>query len=239
VRAAVTLRLRAVLLTAVMSQLSVAAGQTSTGADARCSADICLQSGMSNWRYDATEYCEADVCLRARLETLTTLDWERLTSGSERLAVLRDGALAGLPAAELERVRRGAAGDIAELVSLLGNAHAACERVDLTLRLDVPGYDLVDVSFAIRPGEDGFGVTRIDRTFRSLPGGSVGWWVRWISHRFPGIALLDGEPMAFASYEIGLYMGRLVLYDRDFEAGPPDAGRREAVCSGPDRASEP
>jgi hypothetical protein len=45
--------------------------------------------------------------------------------------------------------------------------------------------------------------------------------------------------MAFASYEIGLYMGRLVLYDRDFEAGSPDAGRREAACSGPDGASEP
>jgi hypothetical protein len=233
------LQLRAVLLTAAMLQLSIAAGQTSTAADAGCSTDICLQSGMSNWRYDATEYCEADVCLRVRLETLTTLDWERLAGGSERLAVLPDGAFAGLSAAELERVRRGAAEDVAELVTLLGKAHGACERVDLTLRLDVPGYDLVDVSFAIRPGEDGFGVTRIDRTFRSLPGGSVGWWIRWISHRFPGIVLLDGEPKEFASYEIGLYMGRLVLFDKDFESRPPDAGLREGACTSPDGASGP
>ena len=231
--------LRPTLLIAVMSQLSVAAGQTSAAPDSRCSAEICVQSGLSNWRYDVTQYCEADVCLRARLEDLTALDWERLTAGSDGLAALGDGALAGLADAELERLRRGSAEDVAELVALLGKAHGACERVELTLRLDVPGYDLVDVGFAILPGDDDFEVTRIDRTYRALPGGSVGWWIRWISHRFPGIVLLDGEPTELASYEIGLYMGRLVLFDKDFEASRASAGRREPACAGAEGAPAP
>ena len=71
---------------------------------------------------------------------------------------------------------------------------------------------------------------QLRRTYRSLPGGSVGWWVRWISNRFPGITLLDGEPEAFASYEIGLYMGGLVLFDLEYAQPAAEAYASQPAC---------
>ena len=48
---------------------------------------------------------------------------------------------------------------------------------------------------------------------------------------FPGIPLLEGEPTEFASYEIGLYMGGLVLFDKDFRPGTAEAHAAQSGCA--------
>ena len=191
-----------------------------------CGVAICIQSGMGNWRYEATQYCEAGVCLRDRLAALVGLDWDRMTAGRGTLFSAARNPYVGLSDDAYRSLRTSADLSLPEQIALLADVRSACRPADLRLRLDVPGYDLVEVTFAVplatTEAEPGFQVTQIRRTYRSLPGGSVGWWVRWISNRFPGIPLLDGEPREFASYEIGLYMGGLVL--TDIEHVPPMAG---------------
>lgn len=200
-----------------------------------CGADICLQTGVSYWRYHPTQYCEGDVCLRDRLENIVDLNWDRLMSGRLALIGSNRSPFVGLESAEYQRFRELGTVDPRERIEILADVPAACQPTEFSLRLDVPGYDVVVVTFSmplVRDDEDsGFRVTRIHRTYRNLPGGSVGWWIRWISKRFPGISLLDGEPEAFASYEIGLYMGGLVLFDTEYRAGTAEAYAAQPGCT--------
>lgn len=213
-------------------QLNAATAQSNPELSENCGVDICLESGVSNWRYEASQYCEADVCLRDGLESLAELNWDRMTAGQFTLFSTARNPYVGLTNGEYQRLR--ATRDLAERIALLARVRSACKPAELRLRLDVPGYDVVEVAFAMPLYGDvegqGFRVIQIRRTYRSLPGGSVGWWIRWISHRFPGIALLDGEPTEFASYEIGLYMGGLVLSDMEFRPGTPEEYAAQALC---------
>lgn len=220
----------------VVAQLRPQEAQSRSEKPVDCGADICLQTGVSYWRYHATQYCEGDVCLRDRLADIADLKWDRLTSGRLALIGSNRNPFIGLENDEYQRFRDLETGELRERIDALARIRASCRPTEFTLRLDVPGYDRVFVTFVMPLVDDGegsgFQVTQIRRTYRSLPGGSVGWWVRWISNRFPGITLLDGEPEAFASYEIGLYMGGLVLFDREFEPGTEEAYANQSVCAG-------
>jgi len=212
----------------------VARAQSGGDFEQECGVAICIQSGVSNWRYEATQYCEAGVCLRDRLAALVGLDWDRLTAGQRTLFSAARNPYVGLDDAAYQRLRTASELSLAERVALLADVRVACRPAELRLRLDVPGYDVVEVTFQVPLTNDatgnGFQVTQLRRTYRSLPGGSVGWWVRWISNRFPGIPLLAGEPEAFASYEIGLYMGGLVLTDIEFEPATLEQHARQPGC---------
>ena len=200
-----------------------------------CGADICRQTGVSYWRYHPTQYCEGDVCLRDKLEDIAHLNWDRLMNGRLALIGSNRNPFVGLENTEYQRFRELGNADLAERIAALSKVRAVCQPTEFSLRLDVPGYDVVVVTFAMpvveSTDDSGFQVTQLRRTYRGLPGGSVGWWVRWISNRFPGITLLEGEPDAFASYEIGLYMGGLVLFDLEFEAGTPQAYASQPACA--------
>ncbi len=214
--------------------LGLARAQSGTEFQQDCGVAICIQSGVSNWRYEATQYCEADVCLRDPLDALVALDWDRMTAGQQTLFSAARNPYVGLADDAYQRLRTSREPSLGEQIALLATVRAACRPAELRLRLDVPGYDVVEVTFqvplvAAETGH-GFQVTQIRRTYRSLPGGSVGWWVRWISNRFPGIPLLDGKPSAFASYEIGLYMGGLVLTDIEFEPATLEQHARQPGC---------
>lgn len=200
-----------------------------------CGADICLQTGVSYWRYHPTQYCEGDVCLRDKLEDIAHLNWDRLMSGRLALIGSNRNPFVGLEDAQYQRFREFANTDLRERIDTLARIRAVCQPTEFSLRLDIPGYDVVVVTFGMPVAADGepssFQVTKIHRTYRSLPGGSVGWWVRWISSRFPGISLLDGEPEEFASYEIGLYMGGLVLTDIEYRPGTAEAYEGQSACA--------
>jgi hypothetical protein len=43
--------------------------------------------------------------------------------------------------------------------------------------------------------------------------------------------LLDGEPEVFASYEIGLYMGGLVLSDIEYRTATAEAYASQPACT--------
>jgi len=194
-----------------------------------------MQTGVSYWRYDANQYCEGDVCLRDRLDEISALEWDRLMSGRLALIGSNRSPFIGLENAEYQRFRELGNGELQQRIDLLADVRAACRPTEFSLRLNVPGYDVVVVSFSMPVAADGresaFRVTKIHRTYKNLPGGSVGWWIRWISKRFPGISLLDGEPTAFASYEIGLYMGGLVLFDAEYRAGTAEAYAAQMACT--------
>jgi hypothetical protein len=183
----------------VVAQLRPTEAQSRSEEPVDCGAEICLQTGVSYWRYHPTQYCEGDVCLRDRLADIADLNWDRLMNGRMALVGSNRNPFIGLENAEYQRFRE------------LGNA---------------------DLDERIEDGEtSGFQVTRIRRTYKSLPGGSVGWWVRWISNRFPGITLLDGDPEVFASYEIGLYMGGLVLSDIEYRTDTAEAYASQPACT--------
>ena len=218
---------------AVCCTLDVVLAQSVSESDRDCGATICIQSGVSNWRYEASQYCEADVCLRDRLATLVDLNWQRMTAGRQTLFSRGSNPYLGLDDAAYQRLRNSEVTGLAEQLAILATVEGTCMPAELRLRLDVPGYDVVDVTFQIplvTADVGGFQVTQLRRTYRSLPGGSVGWWVRWISNRFPGIPLLDGDPEAFASYEIGLYMGGLLLTDIEFVSPTPAALAQQPFC---------
>jgi len=222
------------LMGATFFTSAMALAQSGTDFDQDCGVAICIQSGVSNWRYEATQYCEAGVCLRDRLAALVALDWDRMTAGQRTLFSAARNPYVGLADDAYERLRTSRELSLDEQIALLADVRAACRPAELRLRLDVPGYDVVEVTFQVPLTSDaagnGFQVTQLRRTYRSLPGGSVGWWVRWISNRFPGIPLLDGEPQAFASYEIGLYMGGLVLTDIEFDSATLEQHARQPGC---------
>ncbi|HEY5623906.1 MAG TPA: hypothetical protein VIV14_09095, partial [Gammaproteobacteria bacterium] len=118
------------------------------------------------------------------------------------------------------------AGALNELRAALGEPRVVCQPVSFTVELDVPGRDVINVVFATAAAAAGgaqrLRVVQIDRIYRSLPGGSMGWWIRWISYRFPGISLITDEPREFANYETGLYVARLALLDKEFNPGSPE-----------------
>ena len=222
------------ILATGLVQLRSADAQYRSETSVDCGADICLQSGMSNWRYDATQYCESDVCLRDRLDRIADLDWDRLMSGRLALIGSNRNPFVGLDNAEYQRFRDLDDSELRERIGMLTGVRSTCQPMEFSLRLDVPGYDVVVVTFSMPTSGaaegSGFQVTKIHRTYRGLPGGSVGWWVRWISYRFPGIRLLEGEPTEFANYEIGLYMGGLVLFDKEFRSGTAEAYAAQRGC---------
>ena len=219
----------------VVAQLRPTEAQSRSEEPVDCGADICLQTGVSYWRYHPTQYCEGDVCLRDRLEDIADLNWDRLMNGRLALIGSNRNPFIGLDNAEYQRFRELANADLDERIEMLANVSGACQPTEFSLRLDIPGYDVVVVDFGMpvaAGGEpSGFQVKQIRRTYKSLPGGSVGWWVRWISNRFPGISLLDGEPEVFASYEIGLYMGGLVLSDIEYRTGTAEAYAAQPACT--------
>lgn len=196
-----------------------------------CGAEICLQAGEPNWRSAASNYCEAGVCLRDNLDNLIALEWDRMTTSEDALTAAGTNPFVGLTDAEYRRLQSLREDDVEDLLRLLGKVQTSCQAAEFSARLAVPGYDTVIVTFGVPLASDGnrqsFQVTAIDRTYRALPGGSVSAWIRWMSYRFPGIELMeDGMPTAFASYEIGLYIGRLVLSDTEVRIGrPADYGR--------------
>lgn len=222
------------LLVVVLLQPRAAEAQPTSDSAGDCGVAICLQTGMSNWRYAATQYCEAEVCLRDSLEGLVALDWDRMLAGQLTLFSTAANPYIGLTNGEYQRLRALRDNNLQERIALLAKVRGSCKPAELRLRLDVPGYDLVEVTFAMPSPADGgghgFQATQIRRTYRQLPGGSVGWWVRWISYRFPGITLMRGPPTEFANYEIGLYMGGLVLFDKEFAAGTPDDYLSQPAC---------
>jgi hypothetical protein len=174
--------------------------------------------------------------LRDSLESLVGLDWDRVTAGLDALIAADANPFIGLTDDEYRRLRLPGNDDVKERLRLLGRVRTSCRPAQFSARLEVPGYDTVIVTFAVapasEPGRQRFQVTTIDRTFRGLPGGSVSAWIRWISYRFPGVELMgDGVPTTIASYEIGLYIGRLVLLDTEFRYGQPADYARHSDCA--------
>lgn len=225
-------------LTLFMSlcQLQTAVSQSRSEPEGDCGAEICLQSGVSNWQAEPSDYCGSGVCLQDTLESLVTLDWDGVIAGHDSLIVADANPFIGLTDAEYQRLRELGDDDVEEQVQLLGKVRVSCQIGNFSLSLNVPGRDIVDVVFGTplvgSGGSLPFQVIRIDRTYRSLPGGSMGWWIRWLSYRYPGIVLLEGAPTAFANYEMGLYLGKVVLFDKEFQYGQPADYGRHPDCPG-------
>ncbi len=199
-----------------------------------CGADICLETGMSNWQYTPSQYCSSGVCLQDSLASLLSLDWEEMTAGQDALSLADANPFIGLADAEYQRLRELGDDDVEELAQLVSKVRVSCQIGYFSLGLDVPGRDIVEVTFgtplASNGGSQQFQVIRIDRLYRSFAGGSMGWWVRWLSYRYPGIVLMEGAPTAFANYEMGLFVGKVVLYDQDFPSGQPAEYGRHPDC---------
>jgi len=212
-----------------------AAAQSRSQPAGDCGATICLQTGVGRWQIEPSEYCEAEVCLQDSFASVAELDWDQMPAGRDSLTATEANPFVGLSDSEYQRL--GALGDdgLEERVQLIGKVRVSCAAKEFALRLNVPGRDIVIVTFATPLAATGrsqnFHVKSIDRTYRGLPGGSIGWWIRWVTYRFPGIVLMKGEPTDFANYEIGLYMGRLVLVDQSFELGTPAAYLAHPECT--------
>ena len=205
----------AVLSSAVMAQPQIGS----------CGSVICINSGDANWQIEVSDYCDSEVCLRDTFASLTELNWDELLDGREGLTSSAENPYVGLTDEQYARLAELGGDDIDEQVQILSQVSAACRPTEFTFELDVPGRAVVKIVFGTSSssvgGSQQFQVVAIDRTYRSLPGGSMGWWIRWVSHRFPGIVRIDGVPRDFASYETGLYVSRLVLLDTEFRRGEP------------------
>jgi hypothetical protein len=172
--------------------------------------------------------------LQDSLASLLSLDWEEMTAGKDALSLADANPFIGLTDAEYQRLRELGDDDVEELAQLVSKVRVSCQIGYFSLGLDVPGRDIVEVTFgtplASNGGSQQFQVIRIDRLYRSFAGGSMGWWVRWLSYRYPGIVLMEGAPTAFANYEMGLFVGKVVLYDQDFPSGQPAEYGRHPDC---------
>jgi hypothetical protein len=211
------------LLIAGFCQPWAAEAQSRTEVIGTCGSAICIKTGDGNWQYKAADYCDSEVCLRDSFESIAALNWDRMADGQEDLIVADENPFVGFTDAEYRQLRDYGDDNLDERLQLLANVGVSCEVSSFSLRLNTPGRDIVIVTFGAtvdrEVGNQEFQVVSIDRTFRDLPGGSMGWWIRLVSHRYPGIERMVGEPTAFANYETGLYISRLVLLDIEFEYG--------------------
>ncbi|MGI9257627.1 MAG: hypothetical protein ACR2QQ_02215 [Gammaproteobacteria bacterium] len=100
----------------------------------------------------------------------------------------------------------------------------SCRPNRFALGLSLPGRNSATVTFgtplADNGGYQGFQVIRVDRLYR-IGTSRTGAWMRWIHYRFPGIDRIEGSPTEFANYEMGLYVGNVVLFDKEFRFGQP------------------
>jgi len=223
------------LLIMSLGRAQMAESQSRTEPAGDCGADICLETGMSNWQSTPSQYCSSGVCLQDTLESLVSLNWDEVTAGHDSLTHADANPFIGLADAEYQRLRELGDDDVEERVRLLGKVRVSCQIGEFSLGLDIPGRDIVEVSFgtplASNESSQQFQVIRIDRLYRSFAGGSMGWWVRWLSYRYPGIVLMEGSPTAFANYEMGLFVGKVVLYDLEFRSGQPEEYGRHPDCA--------
>ena len=200
-----------------------------------CGSVICKQTGEANWKYVASDYCDSEVCLQDSFESLVSLRWDRITAGWEGLVTADANPFVGLSDEMYQQLKDYGEDSLAERLQLLAVAGVTCEASSFSLRLNIPGRDIVVVTFGVAAGSVGgsqeFQVVSIDRTFRDLPGGSMGWWIRLVTHRYPGIVRLLDVPTEFASYETGLYVARLLLLDTGFEYGTAEEYRAYPVCA--------
>ena len=197
-----------------------------------CGAHICLETGTSNWRSEASNYCEEDVCLRDSLESLADIGWRRFGTGGDFLGEDGDPFI-GLTDAEYQTLRTLGSTDTEERVRLLAKVQVSCRLSHFALDLSLPGRKSASVPFATPPAENGgyqgFQVIRVDRRYR-IGTSRTGAWMRWIHYRFPGIDRIDGSPTEFASYEMGLYVGSVVLFDKEFRVGQPEDYGKHPDC---------
>lgn len=223
------------LLIMGLGRAQMAESQSRTQPVGDCGADICLETGMSNWQYTPSQYCSSGVCLQDSLASLLSLDWEEMTAGQDALSLADANPFIGLTDGEYQRLRELGDDDVEERVQLLGKIRVSCQIGEFSLGLDIPGRDIVEVTFGTSSAENGgsqqFQVIRIDRLYRSFAGGSMGWWIRWLSYRYPGIVLMEGSPTAFANYEMGLFVGKVVLYDLEFRSGQPEEYGKHPDCA--------
>ena len=198
-----------------------------------CDAHICVQTGESNWRSDVSLYCEADICLRDRLDGLVDLGWSRISAGADFLASSDERDFIGLSSTEFQQLREFGDEELEERVRLLGKVQATCQLKHFTLELSLPGRNSATVTFAtpiaVDGGFQGFQVIKVDRRYR-IGTSRTGSWMRWIHYRFPGIDRIDGRPREFANYEMGLYVGSVVLFDKEFEVGQAEDYAKHPDC---------
>lgn len=202
-----------------------------------CGSAICIKTGDGNWKYVASDYCDSEVCLQDGLESIASLRWDRMPAGYRDLVYAVKSPFVGLSDAEYQQLKDYGEDNknLPQRVELLAKAGVTCEVSGFTLRLDIPGRDIVIVTFGAAAASSGgsqeFQVVSIDRTFRDLPGGSMGWWIRLVNYRYPGIVRLDGDPVDIASYETGLYASRLLLHDKGFEYGTAEEYATHQECA--------
>ena len=199
-----------------------------------CGSVICKQTGDANWKYVASDYCDSEVCLQDSFESLVDLRWDRMSAGRESLVAADANPFVGLSDEKYQQLKDYGENSLEERLQLLATVGVTCEASSFSLRLNIPGRDIVFVTFGAAAESSGgsqeFQVVSIDRTFRDLPGGSMGWWIRLVTHRYPGIVRLSGAPTDFASYETGLYVARLLLLDTEFEYGTAEEYRAHSSC---------
>ena len=198
-----------------------------------CDAHICLEAGKSNWRAEASNYCEEGVCLRDSLGNIASLRWNRINGDEDWLAADDASSFIGLTDTEYQTLRELGDEEIGERVRLLGKVLVSCQPREFTLDLSLPGRNSATVTFgtplASDGGYQGFQVIRMDRRYR-ITTSRTGSWLRWIHNRFPGIARMEGPPTEFANYEMGLYVGSIVLFDKEFQYGQPEAYGEHPDC---------
>ena len=222
-------RLCCLLLVMNLCQPRTAESQWFPERSVECGAHICLETGKSNWRSEPSNYCEEGVCLQDSLESLVSLRWNRMTAGQDSLTIADANPFIGLTNGEYQTLRELGDNDIGERVRLLGKVGVSCQLGEFSLGLSIPGRNSANVTFGTplsgNGGYQGFQVIRIDRRYR-ITTGRTGYWLRWIHIRFPGIVRIEGSPAALANYEMGLYVGSVVLFDKEFQFGQPaDYGR--------------
>ena len=226
-------RLSYLVLVLSLYQVQPAESQWFPERSEECDAHICLEAGKSNWRSNASNYCEDGVCLRDSLESLVSLRWNRINDGEDSLTTDDANPFIGLPDTEYQMLRELDDEDIEERVRLLGKVRVSCQLKEFTLDLSIPGRNSATVTFgtplASDDGYQGFQVVRIDRRYR-ITTSRAGSWLRWIHNRFPGIVRMEGPPGEFANYEMGLYVGSVVLFDKEFQFGQPEDYRNHPNC---------
>ena len=222
------------LLVGGIAQPPTAEAQSRTEVVGDCGVAICIKTGDANWKYAASDYCDSEVCLQDSFESLVSLNWDRMPAGQQELVAADANPFIGLSDAEYQQLKDYGGDKLAERIQLLGKAGVTCETSGFSLRLNIPGRDIVVVTFGAAATSNGgsqeFQVVSVDRTFRDLPGGSMGWWIRLVTYRYPGIVRLSGEPTEFASYETGLFAARLLLLDTEFEYGIADEYASHPGC---------